>query len=173
MSGAAAEDQRSALEAETFKGLFRRHPAGVAVITLRMPEGGMVGLTATSVISVSAAPPILVFSIAASSSSWPALSRASTVAVSFLADDQESVAVRFASRGIDRFADGGWTLLPTGEPVIDGAVAWVRGEITQRTAVGSSYLVAVLAKSSASRDGAGAMVYHDRTYRRIGEASER
>ena len=157
------------LDADRFKAVFRHHPAGVAVIALRTPEGELVGLTATSVISVSAAPPILAFSIASSSSSWPALARATTVAVSFLADDQHDVSARFATRGTDRFAAGGWSLLDTGEPVIDGAVAWVRGAIVQRTPAGDSYLVSVLALDSSSRDGATAIVYHDRTYHRIGD----
>ncbi|HEX5331852.1 MAG TPA: flavin reductase family protein [Cellulomonas sp.] len=56
--------------------------------------------------------------------------RARTVAVSFLADDQDDVSARFATRGTDRFAAGGWSLLDTGEPVIDGAVAWVWARCT-------------------------------------------
>jgi flavin reductase (DIM6/NTAB) family NADH-FMN oxidoreductase RutF len=157
------------LDADRFKAVFRLHPAGVAVVTLRTQDDDLIGLTATSVISVSAAPPILAFSIAASSSSWPPLARARTVAVSFLADDQDDVSARFATRGTDRFAAGGWSLLDTGEPVIDGAVAWVRGAIVQRTAVGGSYLVSVLALSSSSREGVNPIVYHDRTYHRIGD----
>jgi flavin reductase (DIM6/NTAB) family NADH-FMN oxidoreductase RutF len=141
----------------------------VVVITLR-DRDGLVGLTATSVISVSAEPPVLAFSIAASSSSWPALSRATTVAASFLADDQDDVSARFSTSGIDRFAAGGWSLLPTGEPVIDGALSWVWGSVVSRTAVGRSFLVAVLALESANaRSEANPLVYHDRTYHRIGD----
>lgn len=157
------------VSAADYKAVFRQHPAGVAVVTLTDHDGAPVGFSATSVISVSATPPLLVFSIAAGSSSWPALSRAATVAVSFLADDQDDVSARFATSGIDRFAAGGWTALVTGEPVIDGAVAWVRGRVVDRTAVGGSYLVSVLALGSGTRDDASPLVYHDRTYHRIGE----
>ena len=48
----------STLGADAFKGVFRRHPAGVAVITT-VVDGEPVGFTATSVISVSADPPLL------------------------------------------------------------------------------------------------------------------
>lgn len=169
IDSAALPDDDSFLDADAFKSVFRRHPAGVAIITLRDEDGGLVGLTATSVISVSAEPPVLAFSIAATSSSWPALSRATTIAASFLADDQDDVSARFATSGIDRFAAGGWSLLPTGEPVIDGALAWVRGSVVQRTAVGRSYLVSVLALGSSARSGVNPLVYHDRTYHRIGD----
>ncbi|WP_282945889.1 flavin reductase family protein [Cellulomonas endometrii] len=175
----AEQDERQ-LDAQEFKSVFRRHPAGVAVVALRH-EGQPVGFTATSVISVSAAPPLLAFSLASTSSSWPAVSGAATLAVSFLADHQHDVSARFATSGIDRFAAGGWSSLATGEPVIDGAVSWVRARVLQRTPVGDSYLVSLRALSAGSpaADTAGGaagdagrppspLVYHDRTYHRIG-----
>ena len=62
-------DQPTHLSADEFKTVFRQHPAGVAVVALRSAEGH-VGFTATSVISVSAAPPLLAFSIAALRFGW-------------------------------------------------------------------------------------------------------
>ncbi len=170
------------LSPDEYKAVFRGHPAGVVVVTLRDADGRPVGFTATSVISVSAEPPLLAFSLASSSSSWPAVSRATTLALSFLADHQDDVSARFATSGIDRFAAGGWTALPAGEPVIDGALSWVRGRVVQRTQVGSSYLVSVEAISSSARvepetahrsglEPVSPLVYHDRTYHRIGEHS--
>lgn len=156
------------LSAAEYKTVFRQHPAGVAVVTLVGPHGH-VGFTATSVISVSAAPPLLAFSIASTSSSWPALSEATTVAVSFLADHQDDVSARFATSGIDRFAAGGWRALATGEAVIDGALTWLRARIVQRTPVGDSYLVSLRALEARTRTDATPLVYNDRTYHRIGE----
>src|SRR5699024_3781453 len=54
---AAGDETTGALEREAFTGVFRRHPAGVAVVTL-LDDGRPVGFTATSLISVSAQPPI-------------------------------------------------------------------------------------------------------------------
>jgi flavin reductase (DIM6/NTAB) family NADH-FMN oxidoreductase RutF len=164
-----AEHDEPQLAPDAFKTVFRRHPAGVAVVALEH-EGRPVGFTATSVISVSAAPPLLAFSLASTSSSWPAISRARTLTVSFLAADQDDVSARFATSGIDRFAAGGWTALPTGEPVIDGVVSWVRARIVQRTPVGDSYLVSLRALQSGS-DGSAPLVYLDRTYHRLDDTS--
>jgi flavin reductase (DIM6/NTAB) family NADH-FMN oxidoreductase RutF len=172
-----AQQDEPQLGPDEFKTVFRSHPAGVAVVALQH-EGRPVGFTATSVISVSAAPPLLAFSLASTSSSWPAISQASTPAVSFLGDHQDDVSARFATSGIDRFADGGWTALPTGEPVIDGAVSWFRARVVQRTPVGDSYLVSLraLESSVAGSGSAGGqapstspLVYQDRTYHRIGD----
>jgi flavin reductase (DIM6/NTAB) family NADH-FMN oxidoreductase RutF len=163
-------DAAPSMDTSEFKSIFRRHPAGVAVVTLS-DLGRPIGFTATSVISVSAEPPLLVFSVSSGSSSWPALARVETLVISFLAASQADVSARFATRGIDRFAAGGWTRLSTGEPVILKASAWLRGEIVQRTAVGSSYLVAVRAVSSQIADPVPPLVFHDRAYHRIDESS--
>ncbi|WP_454041664.1 flavin reductase family protein [Cellulosimicrobium sp. Marseille-Q8652] len=176
-----AEQDEPQLSPDEYKAVFRQHPAGVAVVALEH-EGRPVGFTATSVISVSAAPPLLAFSLASTSSSWPAISTARTLTVSFLADHQDDVSARFATSGIDRFADGGWSRLGTGEPVIDGALSWVRGRVVQRTPVGDSYLVSLRALASRTGDAArpdaaeparaaSPLVYHDRAYHRIGDHS--
>jgi len=154
----------------TFKSVFRRHPAGVAVITFTTQDRPA-GFTATSVISVSADPPVLAFSIDAASASWPLLAKAEHVAISFLAASQVDLSVRFATRAVDKFADGGWSLLPTGEPVLDGSSAWVRGEVLERTPVGRSYLVSVLVLEAHQAAAGAPLVYYDRSYHAIGDHS--
>jgi flavin reductase (DIM6/NTAB) family NADH-FMN oxidoreductase RutF len=166
------------LSPDHFKAIFRHHPAGVAVVTLRHGDR-LVGFTATSVISVSAEPPLLAFSVAGGSSSWVPLTETETVVVNFLSAEQVDLSARFATSGIDRFACGGWSLLETGEPVLDETPRWIRAEIVQRTPIGSSHLVCLHAVgSSADREPAERpsdqlppLVYHDRVYHRLGSAS--
>ena len=111
----AAAAERALGAQHAFRQLFRRHPAGVAVVTLVDPILHLpVGFTATSVISVSADPPTLAFSISRGSSSWPALYAAESVVVNFLRAGAEDVSSRFATHGIDRFADVDFARLDTG-----------------------------------------------------------
>ena len=161
-------DGPSRVSPSDFKAVFRRHPAGVAVVTFTH-DGVPYGFTATSVISVSADPPVLTFSIDSTSSSWPALAEVDTVVINFLAAAQVDVSARFATRGIDRFAEGGWSQLATGEPVLDGNQAWVRGRVVQRTAIGRSFLVSVLALEAHQAGATEPLVYHDRSYHAVGE----
>nr|WP_090033625.1 flavin reductase family protein [Cellulomonas marina] len=154
------------LTPEEYKDVFRQHAAGVAVVTLSGPRGP-VGFTATSVISVSAAPPLLAFSVDSGSSSWPALSVARTVVVNFLAEDQADVSSRFATRGQDRFAGGGWSRLPSGEPVLHGTQSWVRARVLDRVPVGTSFLVSLHALEHGTRPEARPLVYRDRAYHRL------
>jgi flavin reductase (DIM6/NTAB) family NADH-FMN oxidoreductase RutF len=161
------------LSADEFKLAFRNHPAGVAVITADAGDGP-VGLTATSVFSVSAEPPLLVFSISEQSSSAPTINRADTVVVHLLGADQLAVAKLFATSGVDRFADtSSWNRLITGEPYLPGVPVWIRGKVIDRMHAGGSTVVAVHAlQSHISEQAAEApLVYHNRTWHHIGEHS--
>lgn len=174
-----AADHRfsSSLSADEFKALFRGHPGGVAVITADAGDGP-VALTATSVSSVSADPPLLIFSISTLSSSADVLSRAETVVVHLLDATDLDLAKLGATSGIDRFADtGSWSRLVTGEPVFRGVRAWVRCAVIGRMDAGSSTVIAAHAlQSQLNRDvepgeAGDALVYHNRTWHRLGEHS--
>ena len=166
------------LSADDFKAAFRNHPAGVAVITADIGEGP-VGLTATSVISVSANPPLVVFSLSSASSSTPTVKQAETVVIHLLGADQISLAKNFATSGIDRFADTSiWSRLITGEPVLPSANAWMRGRIVNRMDAGDSTVVAVQilqvnlpGESGRTAEQARPLVYHDRTWHSLSETS--
>ncbi|UUT34424.1 flavin reductase family protein [Microbacterium elymi] len=165
------------LSAAEFKALFRGHPGGVAVITADAGDGP-VALTATSVASVSAEPPLLIFSISGQSSASPVLARAETVIVHLLDAHDLPLATLAATSGVDRFADASaWSRLTTGEPVYHGVRAWVRCAVIGRMDAGGSTVIAAHAlQSRVSRDvepGAhgDALVYHNRTWHRLGDRS--
>ncbi|WP_243228052.1 flavin reductase family protein [Microbacterium sp. CIAB417] len=167
----------ASLSPDEFKALFRGHPGGVAVITAEGPDGP-VALTATSVSSVSAEPPLLIFSVSALSSATPAILAADTVVVHLLDSDDLGVAKLASTSGIDRFADTeSWSRLVTGEPVYNGVRAWVRCAIIERMNAGGSTVIAAHAlQSGINRDvqpgeHGDALVYHNRSWHRLGDHS--
>lgn len=167
----------ASLSADDFKALFRGHPGGVAVITAEGPNGP-VALTATSVASVSAEPPLLIFSVSALSSATPAILAAETIVVHLLDSADLDVAKLASTSGIDRFADTDrWSRLTTGEPVYHGVRAWVRCAIIERMNAGGSTVIAAHAlQSDIARDvvpgeSGDALVYHNRTWHRLGDHS--
>ncbi len=138
----------ASLSPDDFKAAFRQHPAGVSVITAD-DGSGPVGLTATSVFSVSAEPPLLVFSVSSLSSSAPTITASDTVVVHLLGSEQLHIAKLCATSGIDRFADTSiWDRLPTGEPYFTGNGVWIRGRIVNRMEAGTSTVIAVHALES-------------------------
>ncbi|MNO20169.1 NADH:riboflavin 5'-phosphate oxidoreductase [compost metagenome] len=153
---------------EEFKAIFRTHPAGVAVVTLN--EGNRpCGFTATSVISVSASPPVIVFSVQNSSSSLPALLAAESLVIHFLDECHEALAMQFATPGIDRFSGRDWRRLESGEPLLVEVDTWARCTVIDRTQAGSSLLIQVRPENIAVGEGRTPIIYHDRTFCRVGD----
>ncbi|MFF3510873.1 flavin reductase family protein [Streptomyces sp. NPDC002573] len=126
---------------DLLRAVFRRHAAGVAVITAR-GDDGPVGFTATSLTSVSAEPPLVSFGIGLGASSWPAVSQAGHVGVHILGEHQEALAGTFARSGADRFgAPTGWREGPHGVPVLDDVLAWLVCRVVARVPAGDHRLV--------------------------------
>ncbi|MCI9888123.1 flavin reductase [Micrococcales bacterium 31B] len=169
-------NQAPTVSPEVYKAAFRNHPAGVAVITTQTPNGPA-GLTASSVFSASATPPIVVFSISAHSSSGPAINASESVVVHLMGADQVDIAKTFATSNIDRFADTSmWRTLPTGEPCIIAAPVWLRGRIISRMPAGEAVIVGVEILEASVQDdvmeGPGPLVYHNRAFHQLTEDSK-
>lgn len=166
-TGAPGGPPAEHVAAEEFKQVFRRHAAGVAVVTV----GGTrpYGLTVTSLASVSAEPPVAIFSIGTAASAWPMIAAQDGVVINVLADDQAEVSRRFATRDVDRFADVRWFRLPTGEPVIDGTLGWLHGRITHRIPIGSSFLITVEIDQVRIDPSRAPLVFYNQEHYRLGD----
>jgi flavin reductase (DIM6/NTAB) family NADH-FMN oxidoreductase RutF len=156
-------DERN-VDAAVFRSVFRRHAAGVVVITADAGHGPA-GFTATSLVSVSLLPPLVSFSIATSASSWPTIQRADSLVINFLDADQDDLAGRFATSGIDRFAEPTrWSRLRTGEPALDEVPSYLRALVEHRFAVGENHIVVARLATHAERREHTPLLYHDGRY---------
>jgi flavin reductase (DIM6/NTAB) family NADH-FMN oxidoreductase RutF len=161
------------LSPDDFKRAFRHHAAGVAVVTADAGEGP-VGITASSLFSVSAEPPLMVFSISDRSSSAPTIRRAETLVVHLLGSRQLDIARLCSTSGVDRFADTTiWRRLPTGEPHFPDVPVWIRGRVINRMGAGESTVIAIHALEAgyAELEDTEPLVYHNRTWHALGDAS--
>ena len=170
-TAAAPADRTDHADPALFRDAFRGHPAGLAVITAAGPDGP-VGLTASSVSSVSIDPPSLVFSLSGRTTA-PLLAAAATVVVHLMDSGQADIVQTFATPGTDRFtADQDWEWLPTGEPLLRRSPWSLRCRVAERLDVGSSRVVIAEVLEVLPGTAAGdPLVYHDRTYHRLGEDS--
>lgn len=92
------------IDAKALRGALGSFATGVTIVTT-MHEGRNVGLTANSFNSVSLEPPLVLWSLAKKSSNIEAFTNAGSFAVHILGDDQEDLSNRFATPGIDKFAE--------------------------------------------------------------------
>jgi flavin reductase (DIM6/NTAB) family NADH-FMN oxidoreductase RutF len=164
----------SPLLADAFRDAFRHHPTGVAVITALDAAGAPVGLTASSVASVSLAPPAIVFSASHRSSATPAVLAADSFLVHLLESRNVELARLFATSGADRFGPATrWTPLATGEPWLVDAPTALRCVPLATVEVGDASVVTaeVVAIRSSGRTGAP-LVHYAREFHRVGEPAE-
>jgi flavin reductase (DIM6/NTAB) family NADH-FMN oxidoreductase RutF len=160
----ASTRESPSVDVPEFRRVFRRHPAGVVVVTVDA-ERGPAGFTATSLTSVSAEPPVVSFGVSAGSTSWPHVRDATSVVVNFLGAHQEDLAQRFATHGVDRFAaPTRWRRLAGGEPVLDGTAGWLRAEVQALVPVGDHHLVLARVTATDLRDATPPLLYHDGRY---------
>ena len=154
------------LDPDLFRGLFRRHAAGVTVITTIGERP--VGFTATSLVALSLDPPLLSFNLSRTSSSWPAVEQAEYVAVHLLAEHQEQVASTFARSGADRFAaPTSWELGPYGLPILDDVLAWMVCRVETRVDAGDHSVVIGQVIAADYHAAHRPLIYHDGGFTRL------
>jgi flavin reductase (DIM6/NTAB) family NADH-FMN oxidoreductase RutF len=165
--GTAAEDPTPS---EQLRRAFRGHPAGVVVITVAGAPGAgrPAGFTATSLVSLSLDPPLVSFAIASTASSWPHVRDCATAVVHFLGVEHQELAARFATSGIDRFAEPTrFSRLPGGEPLLDGVESWLLLEVQQLIPVGDHQLVIGRVTRARTGDDHRPLLYHDGAYHSV------
>jgi flavin reductase (DIM6/NTAB) family NADH-FMN oxidoreductase RutF len=96
---------------------------GVVVVTASGDRP--LGFTCQSFASLSLEPPLISFSPARTSTTWPRIREIGRFCINVLAHDQSALSERFARAGIDRFAGVGWAHTPLGAPRLDGVSAWI------------------------------------------------
>ena len=154
---------------DAFKAAFRRHAAGVAVITARDAAGVPVGFTATSLASLAAVPPLATFNMARSASSWPAIAATERVAIHMLGARNRGLAQIMSGDHAARFIGDHWREGENGLPILDGVTTWMSGRIIERLSVHNSAVVVVQIEGGEIGPDDEPLIYHERRYVRPGD----
>lgn len=149
-----------------FRSVLGQYVTGIAVITAS--DGGEPrGMAVNSFTSVSLDPPLVAFCAAHSSTTWPSIRRAGAFAVNILAENHEHVSRRFALRGADRFEVGVWGTTPSGQPVLEDALAWIDCAIDRIYPAGDHEMVLGRVRSLSEPAAGRPLVYFRGTYARL------
>jgi flavin reductase (DIM6/NTAB) family NADH-FMN oxidoreductase RutF len=155
-------------EPQQLRRALGRFATGVTVITCVGRDGSWLGLTANSFQSLSLTPPLVLWSLRSESTSVAAFDAAPSFAINVLAEGQVEVSRRFASREVDKFAEGAWSLGEHGAPVLAGCVATLQCQQHSRQVLGDHvlYVGEVL---HAAEAGLAPLVFQAGHYRLMGE----
>jgi flavin reductase (DIM6/NTAB) family NADH-FMN oxidoreductase RutF len=152
---------------EAFLESFRRHGAGIAVITLRKKDGSPTGFIATSLASLSANPPIATFNMAQTASSWSSVSLDTPVLIHLLSVDNVELAKKMAGESDQRFEGDHWEEGPGGLPLLKNVHAWMSATVVTVTEVEFSAMVAARITGGALGAESTPLVYSGRDYRSV------
>jgi flavin reductase ActVB len=110
---------------QAFRDAMAHFASGVTIVTAGGLDGRPVGFTASAFSSLSLDPPLLLVCLQKDADCYTAFMKANQFAVSILADGQEPIALRFATKSVNKLNGTPTSAGPeTGLPVIDGACAW-------------------------------------------------
>jgi flavin reductase (DIM6/NTAB) family NADH-FMN oxidoreductase RutF len=139
---------------DELREVLRRHPSGIAVVTVDA-AGQRVGLTVATLVSLSFEPPLVGVAVARQAALHELLREAGSFAVSLLAADQAWLAEHFA-RGVPPI--GMWKGVAArggelGAPLLDGAVGWLECRLADELAAGThTFFVGEVVRAEAGDD---------------------
>jgi 3-hydroxy-9,10-secoandrosta-1,3,5(10)-triene-9,17-dione monooxygenase reductase component len=108
---------------DEFRSAMSRFASGVTIVTTATEAQQPIGLTVSSFASLSLEPPLVLVCIDKRASIHDQLIEGRYFAVNVLAEDQEILSRRFASRDADRFSGTGYAEGVTGAPILNDVLA--------------------------------------------------
>jgi 3-hydroxy-9,10-secoandrosta-1,3,5(10)-triene-9,17-dione monooxygenase reductase component len=153
-----------------FRDVLGHFATGVTIVTA-MDGEEPVGLAANSFTSLSLDPPLVLFCVALSSSTWPRIEPSGMFAVNILGEDHEELSQLFAQRGADRFGATPWHTGVSGSPVLDEAIAYVDCELEAQYPGGDHIIVVGRVLDFDLREDTRPLLFFQGTYARMHDGS--
>jgi flavin reductase (DIM6/NTAB) family NADH-FMN oxidoreductase RutF len=141
--------------------------SGVAVATVRAPDGTPHGLTVSSFTSVSIQPPMILICIDYTFNFLSHFRACSNFAVNVLSESQRDLSVTFAVKPEGRFEGVEWYTNVTGAPLLRGCIANIECRLSSIIEAGDHaiFLGEVMQVESI---GGRPLLYFNRDYRALG-----
>jgi flavin reductase (DIM6/NTAB) family NADH-FMN oxidoreductase RutF len=150
-----------------FRRVLSNFATGLTIITA-MTDEGPVGFTCQSFASLSLDPPMVLFCVSKTSSTWPRIKRAGSLCVNVLSTHQQALSSKFSMSGIDKFAGVEFGLSPSGSPLLPGAVAWLDCSL-EADYEGGDHVIAVAAvEDLAAYHDSSPLLFHRGHYGQFG-----
>lgn len=153
-----------------FRDAMANLPAAVSIVTTAGPAGRC-GFTATAVCSVSDTPPTLLFCLNRNSTTLSAFQQNRDICINVLAGECDDLARHFAGiSGLcmeDRFKAGEWISDAGAVPRLSTALVSLTGRLVDIAQVGTHAVMYAEIHAILIRNDADALVYFDRTFRRV------
>jgi flavin reductase ActVB len=116
-------------------------PSGTTIVTTSDAGGGWWGFTASSFCSVSLEPPLVLTCLANGAQCFAAFAAADRWNIHVVQQRHAGLAMRFATRGADKFGDSDFAADADGVPVLQDASVWLRCAAHSRVEAGDHLIL--------------------------------
>jgi flavin reductase (DIM6/NTAB) family NADH-FMN oxidoreductase RutF len=154
----AAPETSAAITPALYRQVLGKLPTGVTAITGINDDEEKLGLVVGTFQSLSLEPPLVMFCVDKSSSSWPKLRNLQKFTANILSDDQVSICKSLSRKGPQKFEGLPATPGPLGTPHLDGATAYIDCLVTAEVVMGDHYMV-VGAVTNMEEGSGGALLF--------------
>ncbi|NEU94726.1 MULTISPECIES: flavin reductase family protein [Bradyrhizobium] len=110
------------MDSRMLRDAFGAFPTGVVAVAAQV-DGKLMGLAASSFTSVSLDPPLVSFSVAKGSTTWPDLRRAEHLGVTVLAEDHGALCRQLAGPAPERFTGVAFEITDSGAVMLAEGIA--------------------------------------------------
>jgi flavin reductase (DIM6/NTAB) family NADH-FMN oxidoreductase RutF len=166
MSSNPVTVSRKGVGPQAFLRACAQFTTGVAIITVLDPDGAPHGMTVNSFTSVSLEPPLVLVCIDHKAGILEYFVKSESFAINILRETQQSLSMRFARPGEDRFGSVKWYAGDAGMPLIPDALAFLECAVFQRLESGD-HTVLIGEVVSATRHEGRPLLYFSSNYRRL------
>ncbi|MDI6028542.1 flavin reductase family protein [Corticibacterium sp. UT-5YL-CI-8] len=150
---------------DTMKRAFSLFPSGVVIAATVDASGARHGFTASAFTPLSLDPPMVLLCLNVSAQCFTAFSEAKRFAISVLRPEHRDHAMRFATRGGDKFEMGRFRSGPFGMPQLDDAMVNFECSVAGRFPGGDHIILTGLVEHVCYRESGSAMVHFMRSFR--------
>jgi len=156
------------LDPRRLRDAFGVFPSGVVAVAASV-DGTVTGLAASSFTSVSLDPPLVSFSIARTSKTWPDLRTATHLGITILAEHHGDVCRQLAGPVDQRFDGVAFTASDDGAVTLDDGLARFDCTIHQEVEAGD-HIVVLLALHAVEQSTGQPLVFHRSEFGRLAAA---
>ncbi|OPX11597.1 flavin reductase family protein [Mycobacterium sp. AT1] len=156
----------------TVRTVFGHFPTGVAAIAAIVDGRPAVFVASSFQVGISAEPPLVLFAVQHTSTSWPRLNNVPRLGVSVFAVSQDGIARQLSSTTVaDRFAGVDTTTTSTGAHYVDGAVMHLECHVHAELGAGDHDVILLQVDAVAYDPHVEPLIWHGSGFRALAPVS--
>lgn len=147
---------------------FSCFPSGVAAIGAVVNDRKEVLIASSFTVGISLEPPLVLFSVQNSSTTWPVLRQAPRLGISILSTEHDQTCKQLASKDKEaRFQDVSVDIGERGSLFVHGSPVWLECKVTQEVPAGDHHVVLMEVTSLGFDGSIDPLVFHGSTFRQL------